>query len=194
LPTGIHPLDRILDKGLEEGSLTEVSGSISSGRTALLLSLLAHTTQAGKCCALIDVADAFHPATALDAGAVLPRLLWVRCQRTNNVYDGIAKALRVADLLLQTGGFGLVVLDLGDENLQVARRIPLTTWFRFRRAIESTPTVFVVINRGPITGTCASLVLHLDHDPAITGWVASPLAHATPHALLLCERRGSTQA
>lgn len=179
LPTGIHSLDRILDRGLEEGSLTEISGGISSGRTTLLLSLLAQSTQAGRCCAIVDVADVFHPATALDAGVVLPRLLWVRCHKSTNSYDAVSKALRITDLILQAGGFGLVILDLGEQSLQVARRVPLTTWFRFKRAIENTPTAFVVIDQAPITGTCASLVLRLAQDRAIAGWTASPLAHAT---------------
>ena len=30
-----------------------------------------------------------------------------------------------------------------------ARRVPLTSWFRFRRAVEGTPTVLVVLEQEP---------------------------------------------
>jgi recombination protein RecA len=69
--------------------------------------------------------------------------------------------LRATDLLLESGGFGLIALDLADVPAQAARRIPLTTWFRFRRAIEHTPTVLLVIEEQPIAGSCSSLLLRL---------------------------------
>jgi recombination protein RecA len=71
------------------------------------------------------------------------------------------QVLRATDLLLESGGFGLIVLDLGDLPPQSARRIPLTTWFRFRRAIEHTPTILLVIEPQPIAGSCSSLLLQL---------------------------------
>jgi len=46
----------------------------------------------------------------------------------------LEQALRVTDLLLQSGGFGLVAIDLGDVPDSAARRIPLASWFRFQRA------------------------------------------------------------
>jgi hypothetical protein len=71
----------------------------------------------------------------------------------------VEQALRVTDLLLQSGGFGLVVIDLGDVPFQTARRIPLTSWFRFQRAVERTSTVLFVITPAPCAQTCASLLL-----------------------------------
>jgi recombination protein RecA len=65
----------------------------------------------------------------------------------------------VADLVIQAGGFGLVLFDLGDTPLGSARRISLTSWFRLRRAVENTPTVLVSLARQPNAKTCASLVL-----------------------------------
>ncbi|MGA7771212.1 MAG: hypothetical protein WCA27_33865 [Candidatus Sulfotelmatobacter sp.] len=73
----------------------------------------------------------------------------------------LEQVLRATDLLLESGGFGLIVLDLGDLPLQAARRIPLTTWFRFRRAIEHTPTILLAIEQHPIAGSCSSLLLQL---------------------------------
>jgi recombination protein RecA len=73
----------------------------------------------------------------------------------------LEQLLRATDLLLESGGFGLIALDLADVPAESARRIPLTTWFRFRRAIEHTPTILLVIEPQPIAGSCSSLVLQL---------------------------------
>jgi recombination protein RecA len=73
----------------------------------------------------------------------------------------LEQVLHVTDLLLESGGFGLVVLDLSDLPPQQARRIPLTTWFRFRRAVENTSTVLLAIEQHPIAGSCSSLQIKL---------------------------------
>jgi len=71
----------------------------------------------------------------------------------------LEQVLRVTDLLLQSNGFGMIALDLGDIPLRSARRIPLASWFRFRRAVEHTPTVLVVLEQQPIAGSCSSVLL-----------------------------------
>ena len=73
----------------------------------------------------------------------------------------LEQVLRATDLLLESGGFGLIVLDLADLPPQSARRIPLTTWFRFRRAVEHKPTMLLAIEQQPIAGSCSSLLLQL---------------------------------
>ena len=73
----------------------------------------------------------------------------------------LEQVLRATDLLLESGGFGLIVLDLADVPPQAARRIPLTTWFRFRRAVEHKPTILLAIEQQPIAGSCSSLLLQL---------------------------------
>jgi hypothetical protein len=178
--SGIRELD-LLTGGLPRGCLTEVCGSASSGRTSLLLSLLAASTKRSEVCALVDVSDALDPVSAHAAGVIFENLLWVRCGSSPQKKSFIAKnnyarktepsgrqnegpveqALRVTDLLLQSGGFGLVIIDLGDVPIKVARRIPLTSWFRFQRAVENTPTVLFVIASVPCAPTCASLLMKL---------------------------------
>jgi hypothetical protein len=71
----------------------------------------------------------------------------------------LAQMLKVTDLLLQSNGFGMIALDLCDIPAQSARRIPLASWFRFRRVIEHTPTVLLVLEQQPIAGSCASALL-----------------------------------
>ena len=73
----------------------------------------------------------------------------------------LEQVLLATDLLLESGGFGLIILDLADLHPQAARRIPLTTWFRFRRAIEHKSTILLVIEQQPIAGNCSSLLLQL---------------------------------
>ncbi len=73
--------------------------------------------------------------------------------------DATEQALKAADLILQSGGFGLVVLDMGDVPVEIVRRIPLASWFRFTRAVENTPTVLLTIEQEPCAKTCASMVL-----------------------------------
>src|SRR6202166_2389048 len=71
----------------------------------------------------------------------------------------LGQMLKVTDLLLQSNGFGMIALDLGDVPVQSARRIPLASWFRFRRAVEHTPTTLLVLEQQPIAGSCSSMVI-----------------------------------
>ncbi len=176
--SGIAELDA-LTGGFPRGGLSEICGPASSGRMSVLLALMARMTQSGEVCALVDAMDSFDPKSACAAGVELRRLLWVRCSKKKfegrwsmaktkhavnhrpSTIDGLEQALKAADLLLQGGGFGLVAVDLGDVPAQAARRVPLTSWFRFRRAVENTPTVLVVVEQEPYAKTCASVVLKL---------------------------------
>jgi recombination protein RecA len=157
--SGIAAMDA-LTGGLSRGCLTEICGPASSGRTTLLLAALAAATQRGEFCGVVDASDALDPQSVVAAGVELDRLLWVRCGE-NSPEKRLEQLLRVADLLLESGGFGLIALDLGDLPPQTARRIPLTTWFRFRRAVEHTPTVLLALERQSIAGSCSSLLIKL---------------------------------
>jgi hypothetical protein len=152
--SGIFELD-LLAGGLPRGCLTEVFGPISSGRTSVLVSALATMTTRSEVCALVDGRDGFDPVSAPAAGVDLEHLLWVRC-------GNIEQALKSADLLLHGGGFGLVALDLSDVPPQTVRHVPLNAWFRFRRMVENTPTVLILLEQEPCAKTCASLVLRVE--------------------------------
>ena len=56
----------------------------------------------------------------------------------------------------------MVAVDFGDIPPADARRVPLTSWFRFRRVVENTSTVLLVLEQEPYARSCASLVLRLD--------------------------------
>ena len=152
LPTGLPAVEALVP-GLPRGTITEITGPASSGRTSLFYSVLAEATSREEACALVDTDDAFDPTSAAASGVWLHRLLWVRCG------GNVEKALRVTDLLLQANGFGLVAMDFADTSSTMARRIPLASWYRFRRAVEHTRTVFVVLGQQPYARQCASLAL-----------------------------------
>jgi hypothetical protein len=67
-----------------------------------------------------------------------------------------------------------VVLDLGDVPPESLRRVPLTSWFRFRRAVEPTATVLLIVEREPCAKTCASLVVRLQRTAVCARDAASP--------------------
>jgi hypothetical protein len=162
--SGIPEID-LLAGGLPRGGLTEICGPPCSGRTSLLLSALAARTAQAEVCALVDGRDGFDPHAAQAAGVQLEQLLWVRCRE-------IEQALRATDLLVRGGGFGLIAVDLADIAPETVRGVPLNAWFRFRRAIEDTPAILLLVEQEPNAKTCASLVLRLDAGPAhwlITG-------------------------
>lgn len=165
LPTGIAEVDARTG-GLPRGALTEICGPASSGRTSLVLSVMARAGAGREYCALIDAAGVFDPVSAAGAGVALDRLLWVRCG------GDAEKALKAADLIVQGGGFGLVVMDLGDTPSSSVRRISMTSWFRLRRAVEHTRTVLAAVECEPHAGSSASLVLALGR--AETGWSGAP--------------------
>lgn len=145
---------------LPRGCLTEIVGPASSGRTTLFHAVLAAATARGEICAVVDAEDAFDPATAEAGGVRLENLIWVRCGHNAE------HALKAADLLIQGGGFGVVAMDLGDTPPATARRISLTSWFRLRRAVENTPTVFLAIAQRQNAKTCASLTIECGRERA----------------------------
>lgn len=70
-------------------------------------------------------------------------------------------ALRATDLLLQSGGFGLIVLDLGSTPPEMAWRIPLATWFRFRAACERTGCSLLLLTQRPCARSSVELLVGL---------------------------------
>ena len=284
LPTissGIAEIDSLLEGGLPVGAITEIVGSLSSGRLTCANAFVAQAMQAGHVCAWVDVSDSFDPESAAGNGITLSRLLWVRCgdsisegslrtstpatsptpsnheslvqplqpgnsphprneerglsqalntlltrkplparrqqigtpgmsnrslegwkreeqvafdrlparrgsnlkhehrqtklrvpadhvpsttsvspfRRSQKPWSRLDQALRATDLLMQAGGFGALVLDLGSIDPQFANRVPLATWFRFRAAAERTRTAFLLLSQQACAQSSAEVVL-----------------------------------
>lgn len=325
-PSGIAELDKLLGGGLPRGGITEITGSSTTGRTTVALSLLARLTSKGGVGAWVDVQDALDPETAAAHGICLDRLLWLRVpgaasgtplsaipasgrgefqpltqssaqhstqlpinprlgmsgqhprnemraidqvvsqllrdkdglppdkrvvpgsvkqplpfgaigsrfvesqphrqkieqvstdrqppRRGELALEGQARrihertadlksdcsspkrletarprprldqALRAMDLLLQTGGFGAIVLDLSDVRAELATRIATSYWYRFRLAAEQAQTALILLTQTPCAKSCASLVLRCSSD------TTEPWRHGTETALFTTLRYG----
>jgi hypothetical protein len=144
----------INDIGFPRGAITEIYGAPSSGKATILHKLVATATSAGEYCALIDATDAFDPVTAAEAGCQFNRLLWVRCK-------GLEAAVKAADLLIHGGGWGVIALDLSGISPAKVRKLPMSWWYRFRRAVENTPSVLVVLEEEPFVKNCAVMAVEL---------------------------------
>jgi len=160
LPSGVPEIDRIL-QGFPRGAISEIHGSLSSGRTSLLLATLAQATAREETCAVVDCSDTFDPLSAAKSGIDCERVLWIRCSQK------LERAFKAVDLLLHGGGFGFIALILSDVPAKTVRRIISSWWFRFRRAIENTPTVLMVITPTACVRSCATLVLELKKDTGL---------------------------
>jgi hypothetical protein len=190
IPTGIAQIDNVVG-GVPLRALTEICGNrpgspddavfvgwggnmASSGKTSVLLSLLAQATRE-HFCALVDAADAFDPASGHAAGINFSHLLWIRCGKNKIKLPPLEQAFKVADILLQSSGFGLIAVDLSGISERIVRKIPLTTWFRFSRVIERQPAALVFLEQEPHANSCTDLVLRVASDtPALEGNLFAP--------------------
>lgn len=174
-PTGVPALDQQLGGGLPMGHLSEVTGPRSSGRTSLLMAMLAATTGRGELAALVDTFDMFDVESMAAAGVRLDRLLWVRGDVSTSAFPpltngrrqpgadrAIARALKAMNLILQSGGMSLAALDLADAPLQALRRVPITTWLRLQKVVEGQSTAAVVVGPVPMGRSAGGVTVALN--------------------------------
>jgi len=173
VPTGIAELDARLDGGIPRGHLSEVVGPRSSGRLAILMSALARATLRGELVALIDPLDMFDPVSASVSGVDFQRMVWIRGEATSSarvslsceygtLQKSLDRAVKALNIVLQAGGFGLVVLDLAEVAPQTIKRLPYTTWLRLHRVIEGSETACVLIGSEPITRSSGGVSVQLN--------------------------------
>ena len=158
--TGCSELDAALGGGLRRGHLSEVTGGWSSGRSTVAAQLLRAATARGEVVAVIDACDTFDPASADAYGVDLARVLWVRES------GDAARALKAFSLVLQAGGFGLVVLDFADVPAAAIRRFPWTTWMRIARLVEGSETAALLIGSERIARSPGGVTIALESSPA----------------------------
>jgi hypothetical protein len=80
----------------------------------------------------------------------------------------IDQALRATDLLLQSGGFGALVLDMGGLAAEFVSRVPLATWFRYRAAAERTQLSILLLTQYSCSKSSAELLLRLQPGSPLT--------------------------
>jgi recombination protein RecA len=167
IPTGISAIDSVM-QGVPLRAITEICGSnvASSGKTSVMASLLAQASR-DRFCALVDANDSFQPESGHAAGIDFSRLLWVRCGKSKVKLRPLEQAFKVTDILLQSGGFGVIAIDLSGMSERIVRRIPLSTWFRFSRVVERQSAALVFLEQEPHATSCAGLVLRVQSGPTL---------------------------
>jgi len=167
-PSGITALDARLGGGFPRGHLSEIVGVRTSGRTSVLLQLLAAATMRGELVALVDALDRFDVASGAAARIDLDRLLWIRghvvanpglCRDLNQ--RALEQAVKAVTLVLQAGNFGVVAFDVADAPPDAIRRLPFTTWLRLQRTIEGSQTLGVLVGSEPMARSSAGLTVQL---------------------------------
>lgn len=93
--------------------------------------------------------------------SLIPVTQVVRAPKRAKQYDAIEQAVRSVDLLLQTGGFSAIVLDLGSITPEYVTRIELSTWHRYRLAAERTQSSILLLSQYPCAKSSSELQLRL---------------------------------
>jgi hypothetical protein len=177
LPSGLPILDALLDGGIVRGRISEIVGGTSAGKTSLAASFAAYATRRGEVAAWIDLAGAFDPASISAAGVELSHLLWVHAPGRKGsspllgeIREGFARRspaknlLRAAELILEAGGFGIVVIDFGSRRIAIRESAAL----RLARMAERSGTAVLVLASHRMCGTFAAMSLALDARPAFS--------------------------
>lgn len=185
--TGLDQLDRLLGgEGLPAGAVSELCGLSSSGKSSLVNRIMAGITGKGGCVAYLDFFDALSPEFLRRAGVDLENLLWIRGSGEDAAYAGEGKGLRTkrdgsgqgehgpaafrrvvrqVEILMQSGNFTLVVLDLAEPAAfrgWVTRGIPGAAWFRLQRAAEKSGTALLLLSVRRLSSGAAARVLSLE--------------------------------
>ena len=189
VPTGIPAIDAQLDGGFPRGHFSEVIGVRSTGRFAVVVSAMAEATRRGEPVALIDPLDTFDPPSAAGTAIDFSRLLWIRGEASSSarvslsceygtLQRSVDRAVKALNLVLQAGGFGLVVVDLADVAPHVLRRLPFTTWLRLYRAIEGSDTACVLTGAEPIARSASGMTMMLERTQNSRGTITARIIRA----------------
>jgi recA bacterial DNA recombination protein len=179
--TGLAALDEALHGGWPQGRLSELVGPISSGRTGIAMATLALATGHGEVVAWVDGSDTFDPVSASAIGMDLARVLWVRPRSRE-------EAVRAVELVLEAGGFTVVVVDLaGPDRAGLPGWVGSSGWgagapgpwpltpgraggrerrgtlgLRLARVVERAGVVGLLLGERPWMGTCAAVTVLLE--------------------------------
>jgi hypothetical protein len=134
--------------GFARGALSSLCGGPASGKTGVALSVLREAQAGGGLAAFVDGRGELYPPAALALGVNLERLLIVRPEAAR---DAVLPGLWAAEVLLASGAFPAVVIDVPLRGVPASRAEPMLR--RLRAAAER--------------GGAAALLLSGPGDPAI---------------------------
>jgi hypothetical protein len=168
LSSGLAPLDALIDGGIPRGRISEITGRAGSGKTSIAASFASFATQCGEVAAWLDSSGSFDPESMAAAGVDLRRMLWASMRRgsARDLRSPLLKGeglgvrshrqsaiVKAAELVLEAGGFGLVVVDFGEAP----RALTYASSFRIARAAERSGAAVIAIAPWRMCGTFAAL-------------------------------------
>lgn len=103
LPTGVTPIDHLLDGGIPTGRFTELFGAYSTLKSYIAQSCIAQTQAAGGTCAIIDTEHAYEPQWAREIGVNTDDLIYQAPETGEEAID-------VTEVLVRNG-VDLIVWD-----------------------------------------------------------------------------------
>lgn len=154
-PTGCASIDRALGVGgLPAGRVVEIYGPESSGKTTLMLQVIAGAQQSGGICAFVDAEHALDLEYARRLG-VDPGTLLI------SQPDHGEQALEITDALVRSGAVDLVVIDsvaalvpraeiegeMGDNHVGLHARLMSQALRKLTSTAGRTGTTVVFINQ-----------------------------------------------
>lgn len=102
------------------GRLVEISSSTASAALTLTFTLVREAQQRGEPVGWVTLADSFfYPPDAAQGGVDLAALVVVRLTHAESI-------ARAGEKLLRSGGFGIIVLDLGTADIPMPLQTRLT--------------------------------------------------------------------
>ena len=84
------------------------------------------------------------------------------------------RAVKAVNLVLQAGGFDLVVLDLAEVLPEAIRRLPFTTWFRLQRTLEGSRTACILVAPVPVARSAGGVTVMLGREEGGSHWSGRP--------------------
>ena len=155
ISTGALSLDLALGiGGVPKGRVVEIYGPESSGKTTLSLHIAAEAQKAGGVAAFIDAEHALDPVYARNLGVDVDELLVSQP-------DTGEQALEIADMLVQSGGVDVIVIDsvaalvpkaeiegeMGDTHVGLQARLMSQALRKLTGSIGKSGTTLIFINQ-----------------------------------------------
>jgi recA bacterial DNA recombination protein len=167
LSSGLTPLDILIGGGIPRGRISEITGRAGSGKTSIAAAFASLATRRGEVAAWLDASGSFDPESMREAGVELRRMLWASIPDAGNAVGqapgGFGRPVarrqsaivKAAELVLEAGGFGLVVVDFGETP----RALTQSSALRIARAAERSGAAVIAIAPWRMCGTFSALSL-----------------------------------
>lgn len=153
LPTGVLPIDLLLDGGIPRGRFTEIFGAYSTLKSYIALSCIAQTQASGGICAIVDTEHAYDPEWAASLGVRTDDLIYQAPQTGEEAID-------VSEVLIRNG-VDLIVWDsvaatlpqaegnkrMSKESVQPARLAALMSLGMRKLTAANRDTALLFINQ-----------------------------------------------